>query len=188
MLRGREKGLDFYLICRYKVKLYSAVLLHCKTIKPALCGFFHFREPMRVLVKRESFFPRCTMGSLYIDGKFVCYTLEDKVREKPGVLVEAWKIPRETAIPVGVYPCFITMSNRFRKLLPELMGVAGFSGVRIHGGNDESNTEGCILVGTYKKVTTIHNCAPAMTLVQGAIQKALSDHQQVTVEIRGLPE
>jgi len=142
---------------------------------------------MKILVKRESFLPKCTIGSLYIDGKFVCYTLEDTVRERKGEPVSHWKIPKETAIPVGTYQCHITMSPRFRRMLPELLGVDGFTGVRIHGGNDESDTEGCILVGAYKKVTTIHNCATALTWVMNEIQKALDDHQPVTVEIYGLP-
>ncbi len=142
---------------------------------------------MKILIKREQFFPRCTLGSLYIDDKFVCYTLEDCVREKKGEPVDHWKIPKETAIPVGTFPCQITMSTRFRRMLPLLLGVPGFIGVRFHGGNDESDTEGCILVGMYKKVTTIHNCATALTWVMNAIQKALDDHQPVTVEIRGLP-
>jgi hypothetical protein len=88
-----------------------------------------------------------TVGKLSADGKFVCYTLEDKVREEIGVPVEQWKVMGQTAIPKGTYPITITMSNRFKTKLPLLGNVPGFSGVRIHTGNTAKDTEGCILVG-----------------------------------------
>ena len=88
-----------------------------------------------------------TIGKLSVDGKFVCYTLEDKVREEAGVPVEQWKVMSQTAIPVGTYPLTITMSNRFKTMLPLLGNVPGFTGVRIHTGNSSKDTEGCILVG-----------------------------------------
>jgi hypothetical protein len=88
-----------------------------------------------------------TVGKLAVDGKFVCYTLEDKVREEDGVPVEQWKVYAKTAIPKGTYPVTITMSNRFKTMLPLLGNVPGFTGVRIHTGNSSKDTEGCILVG-----------------------------------------
>lgn len=141
---------------------------------------------MKILVRRDSFFPRCTIGTLMVDGKFICYTLEDKVREVAGVPVTSWKIPSETSIPVGIYKCRDTLSKRFKMVLPELFEVPGFAGVRIHGGNDHTNTEGCILVGMFKKVTTIHNSAPALALVRGLLESAALEGEIVTVEIRGL--
>ena len=56
-------------------------------------------------------------------------------------------MPGQTAIPKGKYKLGITFSNRFQKDLPLLHDVPYFTGVRIHTGNDHSNTEGCILVG-----------------------------------------
>lgn len=102
---------------------------------------------MKLLLHRIHFDPDYTIGELYIDGVKHCFTLEDAVREKPGVPVEKWKIPGKTAIPVGTYPVKVTYSPRFKWPLPLLVGVSGFSGVRIHPGNQSEDTEGCILVG-----------------------------------------
>jgi hypothetical protein len=103
---------------------------------------------MELLLKRVQFGETFTLGKLYHDGQFICYTLEDKVREVIGEPVSAWKVAGQTAIPAGVYPVIITMSARFKIRLPLLMDVPGFSGVRIHTGNSSADTEGCILVGS----------------------------------------
>lgn len=103
---------------------------------------------MNLELKRLKLGEDYTIGRLSLDGRFLCYTLEDKVREVIGEPVSEWKIQNQTAIPVGVYPVIITMSARFKVRLPLLMDVPGFSGVRIHTGNSSKDTEGCILVGS----------------------------------------
>jgi hypothetical protein len=103
---------------------------------------------MKLVLKRIYFGEDFTLGKLYNDEQFICYTLEDKVREVIGEPVSIWKVMGQTAIPKGVYPVIITMSTRFRICLPLLMGVPGFDGVRIHTGNSSVDTEGCILVGS----------------------------------------
>ena len=84
---------------------------------------------------------RNTIGRLSIDGEKFCYTLEDQVRE-PGL-----KVYGQTAIPAGTYDIAMTYSPRFKMVLPLLKEVPGFDGIRIHSGNTEADTEGCILVG-----------------------------------------
>ena len=89
----------------------------------------------------------CTIGELFVDGKFECYILEDVVREIEGAPVAGWKTHGATAIPVGTYQITLTQSPRFKRVLPLLNRVPGFSGVRIHPGNDADDTEGCLLPG-----------------------------------------
>lgn len=103
---------------------------------------------MKLTLKRIAFGDTYTIGKLYDENQFICYTLEDKVREVAGEPVEQWKKQNETAIPTGVYPVTITMSTRFRTRLPLLLNVPGFTGIRIHTGNSSKDTEGCILVGS----------------------------------------
>ena len=98
---------------------------------------------MIVNVKRTFKGSEYTIGKLYIDGHYLCDTLEDTVRK--GV-----KIVGKTAIPAGKYKVKKTMSPRFKKILPEILNVPGFSGVRIHAGNTAADTDGCLLLGLNK--------------------------------------
>lgn len=100
---------------------------------------------MKIRVERRDFSQTTTIGVMFVDEAFQCYTLEDVDRhlESGGE-----KIYGATAIPRGVYRVKLTMSNRFKRVLPLLENVPNFLGIRIHAGNDHTNTEGCILVGT----------------------------------------
>jgi hypothetical protein len=92
---------------------------------------------------------RNIIGDLFIDGEFFCHTLEDEKR------ADGLKVYGETAIPTGVYNVKVTMSNRFKRLMPLLLDVEGFRGIRIHGGNTSKDTHGCPLVAfntDYKRI------------------------------------
>ena len=103
---------------------------------------------MNLLLKRKPSLENSTIGELSADGEFLCFTLEDVVREVSGWPVSQWKVSGKTAIPSGTYQVIITQSVRFKRELPLLVNVPGFAGVRIHPGNTSEDTEGCILVGT----------------------------------------
>lgn len=94
---------------------------------------------MTLRLLREPSRNGATIGALFIDGVFHSWTLEDVVRDV--------KVPGETAIPFGRYAVTLTPSPRFNRVLPEVLNVPNFQGVRIHAGNRKDDTEGCILVG-----------------------------------------
>lgn len=91
---------------------------------------------------------RETLGTVTGPGLIpALYSLEDTVREVHGAAVDLWKVPGKTAIPSGIYRLRWTMSNRFKREMLLLENVPGFAGIRIHAGNTDADTEGCILLG-----------------------------------------
>lgn len=86
-----------------------------------------------------------TLGHLFVGGVPFCVTLEDVVRDLgPN---GGGKIYGETAIPAGRYRVDITWSVKFQREMVAVEDVPGFTGIRIHSGNDADDTLGCILVG-----------------------------------------
>jgi hypothetical protein len=101
-------------------------------------------------LKRKIFTDNSTIGELTINGKFFCHTLEDKDRDiNRNKKLEEGKVYGQTAIPSGFYNLILYLSNRFKRILPLILNVVGFEGVRIHNGNTKKDTEGCILVGVW---------------------------------------
>lgn len=137
---------------------------------------------MNIALKRIYYGDKHTIGKLFVDGQYLCYTLEDKMRQEPDKPVSEWKVYANTAIPTGIYGVIITMSARFKKLLPLLLNVDGFSGIRIHAGNTSADTEGCILVGTGwdGKSDFITNSRVAFNMLMERINNA---HTEVKITI-----
>lgn len=97
------------------------------------------------------------MGKLLIDGELFAYTLEDKYRGQNC----SDKVQNETCIPYGTYRVILSHSAHFDKILPEILDVPCFAGLRVHGGNDVTATDGCVLIGANTNaVDKIWNCAP----------------------------
>ena len=100
---------------------------------------------MKLILTRIARKAEYTIGRLEDEnGKRICDTLEPTWRDYKG---GEMKIPKKSAIPEGSYRVVVTKSQRFGIYLPLLVGVPGFEGVRIHSGNTNKDTEGCILVG-----------------------------------------
>lgn len=136
---------------------------------------------MKLLVQRELFSDTSSIGSLYIDGVKECHTLEDRDRhlEDGGE-----KVYGETAIPRGIYKVIITFSNRFKKPMPLLVDVTGFEGVRIHPGNTDQNTEGCILVGVGIGQDILYNSRQAYEKLFNKLEAAEALGEEIEIEVR----
>ena len=121
---------------------------------------------MNLVVERFALKSTYTIGRLLVDGAVYCDTLEDKVRDtnKNGKFDNGErKEYGETAIPYGGYEVKFTYSPKFSKksaykafikngLMPEICNVPQFTGIRIHGGNTDKDTYGCLLVGKNRVV------------------------------------
>lgn len=91
-----------------------------------------------------------TVGLLYLNGFFYCYTLEDAHRDV--------KIAGGTRIPSGKYEIDFNRADteltlKYRNASPdwftyhiEIKNIPGFQGVYIHNGGTHQDTEGCLLV------------------------------------------
>lgn len=133
---------------------------------------------MEIKVLRKIYTGTSTIGELSIDGKFFCYTLEDVCRDvnRNGIKdAEEIKEHGKTAIWAGRYEVILNVSNRFKVLMPLLLNVPHFAGIRIHNGNTAEHTEGCILVGDSKSANFIGNSkvtfARLMVLLKNAAKK-----------------
>lgn len=140
---------------------------------------------MKLTLNRRPSVGGATIGELLADGKFLAFTLEDEIREVPGVPVGNWKIKGVTAIPAGRYRVTMEHSPRFGPNTLTINSVPGFTGVRIHGGNKHEDSEGCPLLGLKVTTTTIvgGTSAPAVRLVKDAVRAALASGQQVWIDI-----
>ena len=122
-----------------------------------------------------------TPGRLFVDGTYFCDTLEDDDKLSRGLD----KIPGETAIPSGTYRILMTVSPRFKELLPLLDGVPGFAGIRIHAGNSTQDTSGCILVG--KKTSDeskLTSSRKMLDILVKRMKNALLERQPLIITIK----
>ena len=128
---------------------------------------------MELILKRIALRSEYTIGKLYVDGEYVCDTIEDTVRDldKDGKFANGEvKILGKTAIPYGRYE--ITMkvkspkysnfskyswAKKYDGYLPRLLNVSQFDGVLMHVGNSALDSEGCIIVGENKVVGKVIN-------------------------------
>lgn len=104
---------------------------------------------MKITLERISSDKDATIGTLYIDGRFQCFTCEDEWRKE--------KVAQETRIPAGTYQVKLRTHGGFHERyktrfdfhegMLELLDVPGFTDILIHVGNTERDTAGCILVG-----------------------------------------
>lgn len=131
---------------------------------------------MKLLLKRLELTPVSTIGRLAVDGEDFCWTLEDPARPGP-------KVPGNTAIPAGTYAVQLTMSKRFGRVMPLLVGVPGFEGIRIHQGNTSSDTDGCILVGFGHGPDVITQSRAAFGLLFARLQAAVKRGEALSIEI-----
>lgn len=116
---------------------------------------------MTLTLKRKYFKEEYTIGDLYINGKWFCNTIEDKDRGLNSTMelktIQREKVYGKTAIPTGRYKVSITYSPKYKKNMPLLENVKGFEGIRIHSGNTEKDSLGCIIVGENKKKGMVIN-------------------------------
>ncbi len=143
---------------------------------------------------RNSFYSNTTISSVNIKSAFFGYALEDTVRPF-GI-----KVPKFTAIPENIigYKVGIKYSHHFKRDVVvlytdiinsvytiKLNGIT-FTNVYAHGGNDISDTDGCIIVA---KHTGIINGIPKVwrsleSVLFNLIKSELDNNNEVIWKIK----
>jgi hypothetical protein len=140
---------------------------------------------MNLMLKRKFHKDGFTEGKLFLNGQFECYTVEDTDRRLESAGCSA-KVYAKTCIPRGVYDVTISMSNRFKRFLIEVLDVTCFKGIRIHSGNSSKDTEGCIIVGatnTKDDDDWVGGSRVAYEALHKKVKEALSKGETVTLEV-----
>lgn len=142
---------------------------------------------MNLRVIREPSQQNTTLSVVFVDRRFFSFGLEDQIRERAGEPVSAWKVYGQTAIPAGRYRVVLTPSQRFGRVLPELLEVPGFTGIRIHPGNSEKDTSGCLLLGVQRANVRVLGSAKACDELDRLIRAALDRGEQIWIDIENPP-
>lgn len=142
-----------------------------------------YQARMRIELVRIAFKNTYTIGKLYVNGTYFCDVLEDKDRGLESSMTESEilekKVKGETAIPTGHYVINITYSPKYKRMMPLLLDVKGFSGIRIHSGNSSKDTEGCLIVGKNKKVGMVLESRDTYK----RLFKMMEGQEEITIDI-----
>lgn len=145
---------------------------------------------MELEVKRYNDNGDSTLGLLFVDGEFECYTLEDEYR--------SIKVMHETRIPEGTYNVeyrtvggfherYKTRYGNMHKGMLHVKDVPGFEYILIHSGNNDEHTSGCLLVGNTSNNNNIAegfigDSRAAYKNLYKKVSKAIDSGQQVTIK------
>lgn len=134
---------------------------------------------MELKLLRKVFTDRSTIGELFVDGAFQCFTLED--------VAQAEVMEGDAAIPPGRYPVVIEYSPRFKRDLPFLQDVPNFESVPIYIGGTCNDTEGGILVGRTKSDNLVDDSRTAFKELLPKLQAARAAGQPISIDISNTP-
>ena len=142
---------------------------------------------MEIRINRIARKERYTIGNMYVDDTYFCDTLEDADRELTNTMeideILAKKVKAQTAIPTGKYDIILSFSPRFKRVLPLLLNVKGFEGIRIHPGNTAEDTEGCLLVGENKEKGKVLNSRATFERLMAILLGCEKRKEKVTITI-----
>lgn len=153
---------------------------------------------MKLKVDRDWKKPEYTIGKWFVNGIRLHESMEDADRGlNSSMSVEEIlkkKIYGKTAIPTGVYKVILSVSQKFKTrawakkyggLVPEIVNVKGFSGVRIHPMNTAEDSLGCIGIGENKAKGKIINSTKCYyELMDKYLMPAWSRKEEITITIK----
>lgn len=142
---------------------------------------------MKICLHRKYKKNNYTIGQLFINNEYFSDCLEDTDRGLTSNMsieeIKRIKVPGNTCIPYGTYKITITYSPRFKKNLPLINDVKGFEGIRIHSGNNNNDTSGCLLLGFNKIKGGVINSKVIVDKFIDIIQKTINSGESITLSI-----
>lgn len=145
---------------------------------------------MEIKVDRKWKKEKYTIGRLYINGEFICNTIEDIDRglsqDMSEEEIKSKKVYGQTAIPTGRYKILMNVvSPKFSKKqfymdvcqgrVPRLEGVKAFSGILLHCAATADNVEGCIGVGFNTEIGRLTSIKEAFEKVYSKLSSSKED-------------
>lgn len=143
---------------------------------------------MKITIERKYKKERYTIGNLFINGQWICNTLElpdaGLRQEMPLWEVKQKKVFGEMAIPTGVYRIKSMISPKFGERRAYLQGVPAFTRIMIHEGNSRKDTLGCILVGMNTQKGRVTDSKKILKKLNDMIFKAEERCEPVVISVR----
>ena len=141
------------------VKNLLRKLKAAKSIKPTISKPHH----INLLIIRDTFTDKSTIGELFVNGERFCDTLELPYRDNQRSI---------SCIPLGQYKVRLryareSATRNYLHLL--VQDVKDRSYVLFHRGNTAKDTRGCILVGQGTQQNIVYNSTLAMDLLMKEI-------------------
>lgn len=156
-------------------------------------------QTMILTLKRIYTCSTYTIGHLYVDGSYICDTIEDTDRmldnNMPMEQILSIKVKNETAIPTGRYKVLMNVvspkyskSDYYMRIcngkVPRLESVNGFSGILIHKGNTAKDSSGCLLVGYNTIKGKVTNSQRAFENLYYKLKAAYDIGQSIYIDIK----
>lgn len=142
----------------------------------------YLQGKFQIVIRRKHSFAESIIGELYINGAFLCYTLE---------LAWLWNAKNKSCVPPGEYRAHLRFDHKDKWRI-ELLNVPGNrQNVQIHIGNYPKDVLGCVLVGTsfaadkvldstraYEKLKTAYreHAAPISVKFEGILATPWGDY------------
>lgn len=126
-----------------------------------------------------------TIGRMSLNGVYFCDTLEDTDRGLNSTMSSDEILSKKrkgiTAIPTGKYDVILSFSPRFKRVLPLLLNVKGYEGVRVHAGNTAEDTEGCLLVGENKEKGKVLNSRATLEKLMSVLLECEKKKEKISI-------
>jgi hypothetical protein len=129
---------------------------------------------MKLELKRFSQDAKATLGDLFVDGKWECYSLE-----RPWLNNEK----QLSCIPPGTYKIGLHDSPHFKRTLPHLLDVPSRDYILIHPANWPSELKGCIAPGQVKGDDCVYKSKTAFEALNAKIVAALAADDEVIITV-----